>query len=44
MNFNEDGLLPPGDYKLTLNEIRSSILVRGPQNESMGCEVENVFG
>ncbi|WP_404407919.1 DUF6932 family protein [Jeotgalibacillus malaysiensis] len=33
MDFNKDGLLPPEDYKLTLNELRSSILVRGPQND-----------
>jgi hypothetical protein len=28
--FNADGLLPPGDYELTLNELRSSPLVVGP--------------
>ncbi|MDQ0215910.1 hypothetical protein J2S13_002330 [Oikeobacillus pervagus] len=34
MNFNKDGLLPPGDYALTLNGLRASILVRGPQNDT----------
>lgn len=28
-SFNFDGLLPPGDYELTLAELRESILVRG---------------
>jgi hypothetical protein len=28
--FNFDGLLPVGDYEMTLPEIRSSILVTGP--------------
>ena len=31
LGFSEDGLLPPGDYELTLDEIRASILVRGPR-------------
>jgi hypothetical protein len=26
--FNDDGLLPPGDYELTLDEVRESFLVR----------------
>lgn len=30
MNFNEDGLLPPKDYLLTFEELRNSILVKGP--------------
>ena len=34
MDFNKDGLLPPEDYELTLNELRASVLVRGPQNEN----------
>jgi len=29
--FNSDGLLPVGDYELTLQELRSSMLVVGPQ-------------
>lgn len=28
--FNADGLLPPGDYELTLEELKDSMLVRGP--------------
>ncbi|ADC49340.1 hypothetical protein BpOF4_06400 [Alkalihalophilus pseudofirmus OF4] len=30
MNFNEYGFLPPHDYEITLNELRESLLVRGP--------------
>lgn len=30
MNFNSDGLLPQGDYELTLEELKQSILVKGP--------------
>jgi len=30
--FIEDGVLPPGDYVLTLDQIRESILVHGPQD------------
>ncbi len=29
LKFTFDGLLPPGDYEMTLAEIRSSILVKG---------------
>jgi hypothetical protein len=29
-DFTSDGVLPPGDYELTLEEIRSSMLVLGP--------------
>ncbi|QKY71706.1 hypothetical protein Len3610_12365 [Lentibacillus sp. CBA3610] len=32
MQFNDSGLLPPGDYKLTLSEIKESLLVTGPQD------------
>lgn len=32
--FNSDGLLPPGDYKMNLDEIRESILVKGPEDGS----------
>ena len=28
--FDPDGLLPPGDYEVSLDELRQSILVRGP--------------
>lgn len=28
--FTADGLLPPGDYELTLEELRESMLVKGP--------------
>lgn len=28
--LNEDGLLPPGDYPMTIDELRRSILVAGP--------------
>jgi hypothetical protein len=30
--FTADGLLPPGDYRGTLTELSSSILVHGPSN------------
>ena len=30
--FQADGLLPPGDYTLTLDELRSSSLVLGPDD------------
>jgi hypothetical protein len=30
MYFNENGFLPPHDYELTLNDLRESLLVRGP--------------
>jgi len=29
-DFTEDGLLPPGDYVLTLEELKRSMLVQGP--------------
>ncbi len=32
--FTEDGLLPPGDYEVTLDELRGSVLVVGPGNRS----------
>lgn len=28
-DFDQDGVLPPGDYELTLDELRNSLLVRG---------------
>lgn len=33
LSFNEKGLLDPGDYHLTLDELRESILVVGPDDE-----------
>lgn len=30
--FNQDGVLPPADYELTLEELRRSMLVTGPPN------------
>ena len=30
-SFNEQGLLPPGEYEVTFEELRSSILVDGPE-------------
>ena len=30
--FNSDGLLPPGDYEITIAELKGSILVAGPQD------------
>jgi len=33
-DFAEDGLLPPGDFEVTLQELRRSILVAGPPHES----------
>ncbi|MGM8216470.1 DUF6932 family protein [Bacillaceae bacterium W0354] len=35
MKFNDFGLLPPGDYELTIDQLRKSLLVIGPQNNSM---------
>jgi len=29
-SFNSDGLLPPGDYEMSLGELKSSTLVEGP--------------
>lgn len=31
LSFTFDGLLPPGDYEMTVEEMRASILVRGPR-------------
>lgn len=33
MEFNDFGLLAPGDYALTIDELKSSLLVKGPQDE-----------
>ncbi len=32
--FDAEGLLPPGDYEVTLSELRSSVLVAGPKDNS----------
>jgi hypothetical protein len=29
--FSDDGLLPPGDYELSLEELKDSMLVEGPR-------------
>lgn len=34
LTFNDFGLLNQGDYKLTLNQLKNSILVKGPQDSS----------
>ncbi len=28
--FTPEGVLPPGDYEMTLEELRASVLVEGP--------------
>ncbi|MBI4579965.1 MAG: hypothetical protein HY718_09705 [Planctomycetes bacterium] len=40
--FGEDGLLPPGDYVLTITELRDSMLVHGPEPlvDQPGWDVE----
>jgi hypothetical protein len=30
LNFTADGMLPPGDYPMTFQQLRSSLLIRGP--------------
>ena len=34
--FTPDGLLPPGDYPMTLAELRASLLVTGPAEQPLG--------
>lgn len=34
LRFNEDGLLPPEDYLMTIEELRNSLLVHGPEDGS----------
>ena len=34
-DFTGDGLLPPGDYEVTLDELRSSVLVDGPADTNV---------
>ena len=36
--FTRDGVLPPGNYELTLDELRSSLLVRGPSSGRPGWD------
>jgi hypothetical protein len=36
--FTADGLLPPGDFELTLHELRSSLLVAGPGADCPGWD------
>lgn len=36
--FDEDGLLPPGDYRLTIGQLCSSFLVEGPLPASPGWD------
>ena len=31
-SFDQDGLLPPGDYEVSFNDLRQSILVNGPSH------------
>ena len=33
-DFTDEGLLPPGDYEVTFEELRKSILVTGPESDS----------
>jgi hypothetical protein len=33
-DFTDEGLLPPGDYEVTFEELRESILVAGPESDS----------
>ncbi|MDN4524930.1 DUF6932 family protein [Fictibacillus fluitans] len=34
IRLNEDGLLPPDDYHMTINELKRSLLVHGPGDDS----------
>lgn len=34
LHFNEDGVLQPGDYPMTIGQLKESMLVFGPDNES----------
>jgi len=33
-DFTDEGLLPPGDYEVTFEELRASVLVEGPGPDS----------
>lgn len=35
MQFNDFGLLPPGDFKLTIQELKESLLVNGPNDGTL---------
>jgi len=37
-SFDKYGLLPPGDYELTLEELHRSLLVKGPVHKSPGWD------
>jgi len=37
--FDADGLLPPGDYEVTFDELRASILVTGPNDGRSSWDV-----
>lgn len=39
-SFNSNGLLPPGDYSMTLDGLRRSLLVSGPGNSHPNWDVE----
>lgn len=41
--FTEDGLLPPGDYELTLDQLRSSALVLGPVTHAGGTNWDTAW-
>ena len=36
--FDADGLLPPGDYEVTFDELRASTLANGPGDERMSWD------
>ena len=38
MQFNDFGLLAPGDYELTIPELKNSLLVKGPEDGSLWDE------
>ncbi len=37
-SFTDEGLLPPGDYEATFGELRESVLVTGPAEDSLWRE------
>src|SRR3954468_20900540 len=38
--FTADGLLPPGDYPLTVDELAGSMLVAGPASRSLTWDAD----
>lgn len=34
LKFTEDGVLPPGDYSMTIEQLKESLLVKGPGDDS----------